>query len=130
MQNIPHSKTTFANHLTGTYNILKSMNMPQDVRIAGLFHAIYGTESFSHNQHVTRDDVKNMIGEYAEDLVYTFCAAKNRTKSICDGTISYDKVKTHHLACIEYANLLEQSPRINITGLTEVRNAVGRVREI
>ena len=111
-QGVPHSKTTFFEHLYGTYEILKELGLSKDVCIAGLFHAIYGTTYFNYEYGLTinRDEVRELIGEYAENLAYTFCSMPNRTPNlIANGRKG--NTKLFHLACIEYANLLEQAPR-------------------
>jgi hypothetical protein len=108
---INHSKSTFFEHLYNTYNILKNMGLPQDVCIAGLFHSVYGTEYFKCALPVTREEIKELIGEYSESLAYSFCTLPNRTSTIINEGKKGNS-KLFHLACIEYANLLEQQPRI------------------
>ena len=109
-EGIPHSRSTFFEHLYGTYEILKGLGLSRDVCMAGLFHAIYGTSYFKHNLTVNRDEVKRLIGDYAEQLAYEFCSMTNRTPNIIANS-KEGNVKLFHLACIEYANLLEQAPR-------------------
>jgi hypothetical protein len=130
MQNVAHSKTTFAEHLIGTYDILKNLNMPVDVCVAALFHAIYGTEFFSHNSNVERKLVKSLIGDYAEDLAHTFSSMKNRIHTITTNEANYNEVKLYHLACIEYANLLEQLPRINVSGVEQMKAVVDKIIKV
>jgi SM-20-related protein len=109
-EGIPHSRSTFFEHLYGTYEILKGLGLSQDVCMAGLFHAIYGTTYFKHDLTVDRDEVKRLIGDYAEHLAYEFCSMPNRTPNIITNS-KKGNAKSFHLACIEYANLLEQAPR-------------------
>lgn len=110
-KDIKHSKSTFFSHLYNTYKILHEMGMPTDVKIAGMFHSVYGTEYFKQSMPVDRDTIREMIGEYAEDLVYTFCTMTNRTKTILSQPDEFSSYKNVHLAAIEYANLKEQLPR-------------------
>ena len=65
-------KSSLYDHLVGTYNILCATNAPSEVSIAGLFHSIYGTNIFRHVSVTNRDEVKNLVGEKAERLVWLF----------------------------------------------------------
>ncbi len=107
--NIRHSGTTFFEHLYGTYQILKKANLPTDVCLAGLYHAIYSTTYFKHDLNLDRGLVKSYIGEYAENLAYRFCSLNNRIERIIE--LNGNTYIDYHLAWIEYANLLEQNPR-------------------
>jgi hypothetical protein len=71
-QSISHSHSNFLNHLIGTFNILKKWKQSDDLCFAGMFHNIYGNEYFNPNLNVTREEVRNLIGESAENLVYRF----------------------------------------------------------
>ena len=55
-----------------TFNILKKWKQPEDLCIAGMFHNIYGNKYFNPNLNVTREEIKNLIGEKSENLVYKF----------------------------------------------------------
>lgn len=70
--NIEHSHSNFLNHLVGTFNILKKWKQPEDLCVAGMFHNIYGNKYFNPNLNLTREEIKNLIGENAENLVYRF----------------------------------------------------------
>jgi len=70
--NIKHSHSNFFNHLVGTFNILKKWKQPEDLCVAGMFHNIYGNKYFNPNLNVTREEIKNLIGENVENLVYRF----------------------------------------------------------
>lgn len=111
-EHVPHSRTTFFEHLKDTYTILEEMGMSEDVCMAGLFHAIYGTDYFKHQATNDREEIKKLIGDYAEDLVFNFCTMKNRTPEIISNAKS-PLLKNYHLACIEYANLKEQARRFD-----------------
>ena len=104
---IGHGTTTFYHHSKDVYDFLKRESLPEDVCLAGLYHAIYGTNYFYKNLHkikveITRDYIKNVIGEFAENLVYQFCSLPNRDVTIYNGSDIY-------LQYIAYANLLAQS---------------------
>jgi hypothetical protein len=70
--NIKHSHSNFFNHLVGTFNILKKWKQPEHLCIAGMFHNIYGNEYFNPNLNITREEIKKLIGETAENLVFKY----------------------------------------------------------
>jgi hypothetical protein len=70
--NIKHSHSNFLNHLIGTFNILKKWKQPEDLCVAGMFHNIYGNNYFNPNLNVSREEIRNLIGEKAESLVFRF----------------------------------------------------------
>lgn len=123
---IGHSNSTYFNHCYGTYMKLKGMGLEENVCLAGLYHSVYSTEYFKNPVQVNRKDVSRFIGEYAEDLVHTFCTLPDRIKSIMKNNMFSD-VKNYHLACIEYANLLEQQPRVGNQSNQETIDFLGSV---
>jgi Rps23 Pro-64 3,4-dihydroxylase Tpa1-like proline 4-hydroxylase len=106
----PHSGRTFFEHLYQTSMILETMKLKREVCLAGLFHSIYGTEFYEFsNQEVTRDKIKNLIGEYSESLVYEFCTLRNRLDVLLTNPKNYDYTFWKDLVAIEIANLIEQN---------------------
>ena len=70
-----HSGATLWGHLHGVHRILHAIGAPAYLCAAGLFHSVYGTQSF---KRVTvdksrRSEVQALIGDKAESLVFTFC---------------------------------------------------------
>ncbi len=112
--NVAHSRSTFFSHCFNIYNMLKEKGLEENVCLAGLYHSIYGTESFKTPLNIDRETVRLFIGKYAENLVYQFCTIRPRFKSIVSNTNGLDFIEHYHLGCIEEANLIEQAPRINI----------------
>jgi hypothetical protein len=102
---IPHSSTTLFNHLYGTYKILKSHSASEEVCLAGLYHSVYGTE-FYNRLHLNREQIKNVIGDKAEQLVYEFCSLVDRDSQLLNN-INVDSRLVH----IAYANLIEEKFR-------------------
>lgn len=109
---VPHSHTTFWDHCYGTYSYLKQMNLEENVCLAGMYHSIYGTQSFKSPIVIERDTVKKLIGTYAENLAYKFCTMQNRSITILENRENLSPIEHCHLMCIEYANLIEQAPRL------------------
>jgi hypothetical protein len=108
---IRHSGRDFYEHLTGVYGILKERGNPEYVCLAGLFHSIYGTNSFKKNAvprtEAGRALVQGLIGREAEVLVFLFCTS-NRPQAFINNTGGWDAPVLRDLLEIEYANLLEQ----------------------
>ncbi len=72
-----HSKgtRTLLHHLVSVSALLSERGASDDLCKAGLFHSIYGTAHFK-NKTVSldeRDKIKELIGVWAETLVYEFC---------------------------------------------------------
>ena len=82
-KNIRHGRRTFFDHLLKTSGIVEKLC--EDIGItqsrylidAALFHSIYGTAFFMSGGGMVsfdeRDKIKNLIGERAEEIAYTFC---------------------------------------------------------
>jgi len=108
--NTPHSGATLFEHLSETYEIMKTMEFPRYVCLAGLYHSVYDTEFFNAGLNISRDQVTNLIGKKAEELVYQFCTLRPRKQHI----LASNTDNQYALAAIEYANLIQQSERIRI----------------
>jgi hypothetical protein len=102
---IAHSGTTLFNHLYGTYKILKSHGASETVCLAGLYHSVYGTE-FYDQLHIDRNQIKNIIGAEAEQIVYNFSSLTDRDFQLLKST-TVDPALVH----IAYANLIEEKFR-------------------
>lgn len=107
-----HTGKPFYQHLFNVYTYLKGHNLPEEVCDAGLFHSIYGTEFYDfHHDRITRDVVRGLIGEYAEELVHIFCTTKDRINAITNNTMGFDAKRARDLCLIEFANLRDQNTR-------------------
>lgn len=76
---IGHFHSNFLDHFIGTFNILKKWRQPENLCVAGMFHNIYGNlysisknEYFNPNLNVNREEIKNLIGEAAEEIVFRY----------------------------------------------------------
>ncbi|MGJ7490557.1 DUF6817 domain-containing protein [Variovorax sp. ZT4R33] len=120
--NTSHSGATLWSHLSGVHRILSTSGADARVCMAGLFHSIYGTTVFGHvtvNQ-TKRPEVRELIGGYAEDLVWHFCTLprpklfedtlKGKDCSWIEALkLDYSRQEFWcHLLQLECANLLEQ----------------------
>lgn len=121
-ESYPHSGRTLLAHLVGTFDLLRSWESPDYVCVAGMFHSVYGTNSFERSIMALDNRIKlrALIGARAERLVYLFCVAK-RPLAFIEGLENFtivDRVtgvkhavterELIDLLLIEYANLLEQ----------------------
>lgn len=76
LADVQHTHDDLLSHLLGVYHLLRQWDCSEPIALAGLFHSVYGTEGFPR-QSVSlskRDEVRMLIGERAEGLVYTYCA--------------------------------------------------------
>lgn len=107
---LPHSGKTLLDHLIGTSQILKNYGRSISEQKAGLFHSIYGTEYYKNSikLNIDRQQIKDLIGNETEEIVYIFCTLRNRISSILDGNVEEKYIKI--LQWLEYANIKEQNP--------------------
>lgn len=124
LDEVSHNNCSLRQHLIATYNILEGWNLPEDVCKAGLFHSIYGTETFSGVEVKDRDVIQQTIGKMAEQYVYLFCCLEREsllknlfrsTFSIKDRFTGQEVPLTHQQCSVMFqilaANFLEQGPR-------------------
>lgn len=126
---IPHSGSDFFFHLYETAMILAREKEPGQMIKAALFHSIYDTEYFKANLNVTRDEVKKMIGDQAEELAYIFCTTKDRLNSFIENRGNWDSFTRYALLTIEKANLIEQLPRFKDIRQVNTEKRVNMLRE-
>lgn len=69
-----HSLTTLLDHLMGTRELLMQWQADEALCTAGLFHSVYGTESFQLEtvSLADRDLVRSVTGDDCEEIVYLF----------------------------------------------------------
>lgn len=109
-KDLPHTGRTLYDHLVGTADKLIEYKRPDHEVKAALFHSIYGTEIYQRSKslNITRDSIRELIGEKAETLAYIFCNLTNRTEKIIKGE-EIEKEHIYSLRWIEYSNLLDQN---------------------
>lgn len=105
---INHLDRTLFVHLVGTYKLLKSTGKPEYVCLAGLYHSVYETEYFEFNTPFTREQVKLLIGESAEAIVYEFCNTVPRTTNLLERNGNWSDQMYADLLDVDIANMLEQ----------------------
>lgn len=73
---VPHPGGTLLAHLVRTHTTLRSWGAAEPLALAGLCHALYGTDGFAHALVALdrRADVAAVIGADAEEIVYTYAS--------------------------------------------------------
>lgn len=131
-----HSGDTLFHHLVGTARLLESWERPLGICSGGLFHSVYGTQSFRHSSASVQDRelIRNAIGEHAERLAYLFCTT-DRTNffdqlaepaALLHAHDSQRSIAVSHedlgsLVQIEIANYAEFMNRISLSDEEESR---------
>lgn len=85
-----HLSGSLEDHLNKTRDLLSDWAASDELKDAGLYHAAYGTAGFESAMVDTSQRIKvvEIIGERAENIVYTYCA--------CDRTIVWPFVDGSH----------------------------------
>jgi hypothetical protein len=138
-----HVSRKARDHLLGVYDILAGWGCPPDTCVAGLFHNIYGTESFkpqaiSLNE---RREVIAVIGESAESLAYWFCVSRRVSffarqsgaapciwDEVHKTRVTVSALQLEALIDIEAANLVEQYDEQMQNHSTRLGQSVAMIR--
>ena len=122
---IEHFGRPFQEHLIGTHDLLDQWGNSKKVCLAGLFHSIYGTKTFLPAALTTesRDDVRLLIGDQAEALVFVFGMSDRKRLLLENRSPPYfwidhrtgeqteiDEQFLNNLVEMEVANFIEQLP--------------------
>ena len=125
-----HSGGELLGHLRGTHDFLQAWGNPQAVCLGGLFHSIYGTQSYT-TQSATLEDrrrIRACIGERAERLAYLFCVTHRWhffEQFGREDPVLHDRINETDLPVtpadlrdlieMEVANYIEFMPRLDFT---------------
>lgn len=93
---IDHYGRPLLAHLKGTYELLRQWRNPDEVCVAGLFHAVYGTENLTACaiDLSYRTQVQALIGRRSEELALLFGVA-DRTALLTHNTLPPYHVVRH-----------------------------------
>mmetsp|Transcript_8127 Transcript_8127/g.15299 ORF Transcript_8127/g.15299 Transcript_8127/m.15299 type:complete len:494 (+) Transcript_8127:390-1871(+) len=96
-----HARSTFYEHLEGTFSILSAWNQPTDIKRAGMVHTAYSGDLFQFflfdsNQENERQKLRNIIDTEAEALVYLFGTIHRGI--LCDFKNVVNRI-TEHASC-------------------------------
>lgn len=126
-EGMPHSDCGLLDHLLGTRRLLVEWKARPVLCDAGLFHSIYSTDHYELRAIPLsmRDEVRQLIGDEAESLVWLFCMMRRETlyQNLDKGTdfsvqhrltgerIPLTDGQFRDLVTMSYANCLEAFPR-------------------
>lgn len=81
IEKIDHTQKSYLAHLIGVYRFLESEGYDEELCRAGMFHSIYGTQSFQGFKLPLeqRAELRALIGDRAERLAYLNCAMDRAT---------------------------------------------------
>ncbi len=86
---------------------VSSLIRDRTIASAVLFRSIYGTEELQINKVFSRDTVKELIGEEAEQLVYEFSTIKARRQVLHSNSNNYDQITLENLMIMDYITVRE-----------------------
>jgi hypothetical protein len=133
---VDHSGGTLLEHLVGVASILQRWRGSVRVCKAGLFHSIYGTADFRQATlpFARRQEVQTLAGRGAERLAFLFCAsnrssifqaleanAPRELKGLDGAKIPITASDLTDLVWMEWANLLDQAPRMTLSRADRAR---------
>jgi len=76
-----HLDGSLIEHSVGTRNLLDQWSASDTLKDAGLYHAAYGTAGFNEKliSVTQRDQIRKIIGDQAEEIVYQYCACDRQS---------------------------------------------------
>ena len=94
-ETIEHPGGTLYAHLGRVHDRLAGHGAPEHVRLAGLAHAVYGTDGFDVSllEVSERPTMRALVGEPAEQLIYRYGACDRRLtwRSLADTAVVHDR---------------------------------------
>lgn len=125
---VSHARGSLEQHLVGVYEVLERWGQPERVRLAGLLHSGYSTESFGFRMfgESERPRIRELIGVDAERLVFAFggCGRRELAEVARElrepvqiatrwngATVALSRRDLAELLVIHAANLAEQTCR-------------------
>jgi hypothetical protein len=94
-ETIEHPGGTLYAHLGRVHDRLAGDGVPQDVCLAGLAHAVYGTDGFDVSllELTERPRMQALVGESAEQLIYRYGACDRRLtwQTLADTATVHDR---------------------------------------
>lgn len=116
------SHVPFLSHLLGTRRVLVAWGARPALCDAGLFHSAYGTEYFPVDSPATRDEVRALIGDDAEEVAWLWCTIRRDTLELQeevsvvetrDGSVlELDAGRTSDVVTLWAADTVEQIDRM------------------
>lgn len=143
-EQMPHTEVGLFDHLLGTRRLLVEWEARPALCDAGLFHSIYSTEHYELKAVPLsmRDEVRQVIGDEAESLVWLFCMMRRTTLSqnlhrdkdlsvqhrLTGEWIPLTEGQFRDLITMTFANCLEAFPRCPWNERRGIRRGLRRFR--
>ena len=145
-EQMPHSEVGLFDHLLGTRQLLVEWKARPALCDAGLFHSVYSTEHYELKAIPLsmRDEVRQLIGDEAESLIWLFCMMRRETlyqnlhkdrdfsvqHRLTGEWIPLTEGQFHDLITMSFANCLEAFPRCPWNVRRNIRRGLRRFRDI
>lgn len=143
-EQMPHTEVGLFDHLLGTRRLLVEWEARPALCDAGLFHSIYSTEHYELKAVPLsmRDEVRQVIGDEAESLVWLFCMMRRTTLGrnlhrdkdlsvqhrLTGEWIPLTEGQFRDLITMTFANCLEAFPRCPWNERRGIRRGLRRFR--
>jgi hypothetical protein len=145
-EGMPHSEVGLFDHLLGTRRLLVEWKARPALCDAGLFHSVYSTEAYELKAIPLsmRDEVRQLIGDEAESLVWLFCMMRRETlyqnlrkdrdfsvqHRLTGEWIPLTEGQFQDLVTLSFANCLEAFPRCPWNVRRNIRRGLRHFRGI
>jgi len=145
-EQMPHSEVGLFDHLLGTRKLLVEWEARTALCDAGLFHSVYSTDHYELTAIPLsmRDEVRQLIGDEAESLVWLFCMMRRETlyqnlnkdrdlsvqHRLTGEWIPLSEGQFQDLVTLSFANCLEAFPRCPWNDRRNIRRGLRRFRGI
>ena len=145
-EQMPHSEVGLFDHLLGTRKLLVEWEARPALCDAGLFHSVYSTDHYELTAIPLsmRDEVRQLIGDEAESLVWLFCMMRRETlyqnlhkdrdfsvqHRLTGEWIPLSEGQFQDLVTLSFANCLEAFPRCPWNDRRNIRRGLRRFRGI
>jgi hypothetical protein len=140
-----HTNRCLLDHLLGTRQLLVEWGARPALCDAGLFHSVYGTELYELESIPLsmRDEVRQLIGDEAESLVWLFCIMRRETlfqnpgpegfkvqHRLTDEWLPLTKGQFQDLLTLTFANTLESFPKCSWIQRRNLRRGLRQFRNM
>jgi hypothetical protein len=145
-EQMPHTEVGLFDHLLGTRRLLVEWEARPALCDAGLFHSVYSTDHYELKAIPLsmRDEVRQLIGEEAESLVWLFCMMRRETlfrnvgregefriqHRLTDEWLPLTRIQFQDLLTMALANSLEAFPRCSWIWRRILRMSLRRFRDV
>jgi hypothetical protein len=92
-EHVAHTQKGYMGHLVSVYRLMQEQGCSEELCQAGMFHSIYGTQSFRTFglPLERRGEVRALIGERAEQLAYLNCVIDRASldRAVAEGSAPF-----------------------------------------